>query len=103
MTKLLLIEEMARHDTVHFVPDPRSIRVESGRSLHDYLQTELWFTQGAPTRLHTNPMDSRHCLNLQFTDMLAGVLQSHFEHGQSAYLTPLSDLIQVRTLYFDGP
>lgn len=38
MTKLLLIEEMARHDTVHFVPDPRSIQVESGRSLHDYLQ-----------------------------------------------------------------
>lgn len=29
---------MARHDTVHFVPDPRSIQVESGRSLHDYLQ-----------------------------------------------------------------
>ena len=100
-TRLLLLEEMAQHDTIHFVPDPRSMRVESGRSLHDYLQTELWFTQGASTRLHTNPVDSKHCLNLQFTDMLAGAVQSHFEHGQDVYLAPLSAFIKVSKLYFD--
>ncbi len=41
MVKLLLIDSMAQHDSISFTPDPRSIKVESGNSLHDYLQTEL--------------------------------------------------------------
>ena len=36
MVKLLILDEMAKHDHVYFVPDPRSIKVESGNSLHDW-------------------------------------------------------------------
>jgi hypothetical protein len=100
MVKLLLLEQMAQHDRVTFVPDPRSIKVESGNSLHDYLQTELWFGAGARTQLETTPRDSRHCLNLQFTDMLAGVVQSHFEFGEMRHWELLREHVKIKTLFF---
>jgi hypothetical protein len=100
MVKLLLIEVMARHDHISFIPDPRSLKVGSGNSLHDYLQTELWFVHNALTRLETIPRDSRHCLNLQFTDMLAGVIQSHFEFGESRHWEHLREHVDLTTLYF---
>jgi hypothetical protein len=100
MVKLLLLEQMAKHDRVTFVPDPRSIKVESGNSLHDYLQTELWFSAGAKTSLETTPRDSSHCLNLQFTDMVAGVVQSHFEFGESRHWAHLQPHLTIKTLYF---
>ena len=100
MVKLLLLDVMAQHDYVSFIPDPRSIKVESGNSLHDYLQTELWFGLSAPTRLETTPRDSRHCLNLQFTDMVAGVVQSHFEFDDHRHWNNLSEHVNLKTLYF---
>lgn len=100
MVKLLLLEQMAKHDRVTFVPDPRSIKVESGNSLHDYLQTELWFSTGANTQLETTPRDSRHCLNLQFTDMVAGVVQSYYEFGDVRNWDHLKSCITIKTLFF---
>ena len=100
MVKLLLLEQMAKHDRITFVPDPRSIKVESGNSLHDYLQTELWFSASSATVLETTPRDSRHCLNLQFVDMVAGVVQSHFEFGKSRHWEHLKPYVAIKTLFF---
>lgn len=100
MVKLMLLETMARHDYVNLVPDPRSIKVESGNSLHDYLQTELWLGLGASTILETTPRDSRHCLNLQFVDMLAGVVQSQVEFGESRHWDSLQAHIRIKQLFF---
>lgn len=100
MVKLLLLDAMATHDRVTFMPDPRSIKVESGNSLHDYLQTELWFTKRVNTVLETTPLDSRHCPNLQFTDMLAGIVAARFEHDHTNYLDTLGSRIAVKKLYF---
>jgi Protein of unknown function (DUF3800) len=44
MIRLCVLDCTEKHDEVTLVPDPRSIKVESGRSLHDYLQIELWFS-----------------------------------------------------------
>jgi hypothetical protein len=41
MIGLFLLELMAKHDQVTMVPDPRSLKVQSGNSLHDYLQVDL--------------------------------------------------------------
>lgn len=100
MIRLMLAEEMAKHQQVTFLPDPRSIKVESGRSLHDYLQTVLWFDLGAQTRLETTPQDSAHCLNIQFADMLAGTIQSHFELGDSRPWDELKGCIHLEKLFF---
>jgi hypothetical protein len=79
MVKMSLMDCLARYDIATFVPDERSIKVESGKSLHDYLQTELWFTKKVKTVLTTQPLESKHCLGIQFADMLSGIVQSCVE------------------------
>ncbi len=100
MIGLSLINEMSRHSAIHFVPDPRSIKVESGNSLHDYLQTQLWFEKQCSTILSTTPQDSAGCRNVQFADMLSGVVQGHFEDGNSEPWTELRHNISYKTLFF---
>ena len=100
MIGLSLINEMARHDVITFVPDPRSIKVESGNSLHDYLQTLLWFEKQVATVLTTLPCDSAASLNVQFSDMLSGVVQGHFEDGNSRPWSEMCNQISYRTLFF---
>lgn len=81
MLRKLLIDVMAQHPLVTFIPDHRSIKSESGNSLHDYLETTLLFELNADTRLETVRRESKNCLNLQFADMMAGIVQSSFEFG----------------------
>jgi hypothetical protein len=100
MVKMLLLDSMSTHDVVYFFPDPRSIKVESGNSLHDYLQTELWFNLEVQTRLETTLRDSRNCLNLQFVDMIAGVAQSFFEFGYVRHWDYLREYVKLKTLFF---
>lgn len=100
MIKLLLVKEMAKHPDVLLVPDPRTIKLESGNSMHDYLQTNLWFTEGVPTVLTTKPQDSKKTLALQFADMLSGVVQSHFEDGNVDHLNGLAGSICLKRLFF---
>ena len=91
---------MSKHQVVTFVPDPRSIKVESGSSLHDYLQTQLWFEAQSATTLKTQPSDSSSNLNVQFSDMLSGIVQGHFEDGRSEPWEKLRSSIGYKTLFF---
>jgi len=100
MIGLSLLREMSQHDTVTFVPDPRSIKVESGNSLHDYLQTQLWFEKDTATTLITEPYDSASNRNVQFADMLSGIVQGHFEDGNSQPWAKLRNNISYKTLFF---
>ena len=95
-----LLNEMSKHPAVLFVPDPRSLKVESGNSLHDYLQTKLWFDKQATTILCTTPCDSSSSRNVQFADMLSGVVQGHFEDGNSKPWAELRNDISYKTLFF---
>lgn len=100
MIKLALVDCMAKYDVVTMVPDPRSIKVESGKSLHDYLQTELWFTKKAITKLKTEPIDSARCLGLQFTDMLSGAVQMRYEDNEGSFLNAFNNNLKIKLLYF---
>ena len=100
MIGLSLVNEMAHHQAVVFVPDPRSIKVQSGNSLHDYLGMELWFKKEVNTALTTSPADSASNKNVQFSDMLSGVVQGHFEDGNSTPWGILRDKISYKTLFF---
>jgi len=100
MIRLSLVDPMAQANEVHFSPDPKSIKVQSGNSLHDYLQTTLWFEKQVATVLDTRPMDSKSHLNVQFADMLAGLVQTHFEDGNSDYFNVLNPVMTVKRLYF---
>jgi Protein of unknown function (DUF3800) len=100
MIKLLLIDLMAQYDVVTLIPDPRSVKVQSGNSLHDYLQTELWFTKKAITKLITAPQDSSTCLGLQFSDMIAGIIQGRHEDNENTVHQIISPHVKTKTLYF---
>jgi Protein of unknown function (DUF3800) len=100
MIRLALLDKMAKHDVVTLVPDPRSIKVQSGNSLHDYLQMQLWFEKRATTTLLTSPSDSAKSLGIQFADMLAGVVQARFENNSSSDYQILANRLVVNQLYF---
>jgi len=100
MIGLSLLSEMAKHDTVKMVPDPRSIKVESGNSLHDYLQTDLWFVKNVKTLLITYPQDSQYCRPIQFTDMLCGLIRSYYEDGEQNNYRILAPKVRQKCLYF---
>lgn len=99
MLKLLLLDLMAEYDEVTLIPDPRSIKVEYGRSLHHYLEMMLYEIQ-APTKLETTIRDSKNCLNLQFVDMLAGAIGTHHESNNSSFWNILSSQIEIKRLFF---
>jgi Protein of unknown function (DUF3800) len=100
MIRLSLLDRMAQHDVVTMIPDPRSIKVNSGNSLHDYLQTELWFTKKATTNLTTHNSSSKDCRGIQFADMLAGLIQSRYEDNESSTFQILSSRIVFSRLFF---
>jgi len=100
MISVSLLNEMSKHERITFIPDPRSIKVESGNSLHDYLQTQLWFEKRARTKLTTLPCDSSASKNIQFSDMLSGIVQGHFEDGNSTPWSIIRSNISYQTLFF---
>lgn len=100
MIKLLLLSEMQHYDQVLLIPDQRSIKVQSGNSLHDYLQTELWFECAVSTTLETQPSESSGTLNIQFADMLAGAVQSYYEDGQRTVFEALKGQLYSQRLFF---
>lgn len=99
MIGCLLLDHMARADEVIFAPDDRSIKVQSGNSLHDYLQTQLWMERNVATKLKTLPCDSSKNLCVQFADMISGIAQGHYEDRNSEPLRALSRYLRPRLLF----
>jgi len=102
MINLSLIDEMSKYKTVILIPDERALKVRSGNSLHDYLGINLAFEKKVDTVLQTTPCDSSCSKNLQFTDMIAGLIQNHYEDHNSECLHILQKHISPKRLYFDG-
>jgi hypothetical protein len=100
MIGISLLEEMSKHKDITFLPDSRSIKVESGNSLHDYLQTQLWFPMKSESIITTRPCSSDANRNIQFSDMLSGIVQGHFEDGNSQPWEKIKTNINCQTLFF---
>ncbi|MBK5125677.1 DUF3800 domain-containing protein [Burkholderia sp. R-69980] len=99
MVKLLLLDAMSAHDSVCFIPDARSLKVELKHALHDYLCKELT-ARGAETMLQTTPWESKDSLALQFVDLVAGIVRAHHEHRNGNAYTAASPSIQQKHLFF---
>lgn len=99
MTKLLLLQLMAREAAVAFIPDARSIRIELKHSLHDYLCTELG-GMGAETFLTTTPGESKGLLALQFVDVMASIIWSHHEFKNDSAYRIAAPHVREKRLFF---
>ena len=101
MIGLMLIEELEKFEIVNFIPDPRSIKVQSGNSLSDYIQTKLWFEKNVSTTFINSPKDSATCKGVQFADMLSGIIQQHFEDQCSPRFDMIKKYATIKRLYFN--
>jgi hypothetical protein len=100
MCKLVVIDHIENLPNCEFVPDKRSVKVESGNSLSDYLQTVLWFERGTTTTIKNNPQESDKNYNLQFVDWVANCVWSHFEDGENLVYSSIKPHITIRPLFF---
>ena len=95
-----MLKHIARFDQVTLVPDPRSVKVASGNAMQDYLQMGLWFELRAKTTLQAKPRDSAESAQIQFVDMLAGLIQARYEDGDTADFQTLRAYLRMKDLYF---
>ena len=95
----LILGEIAPYERVAFIPDQRSLKVQSGNSLHDYLQTVLWMDMDSQCTITTRPCDSAKNLNVQFADMLSGLVQGHYEDRKSDPILALRPYIKNFELF----
>ncbi|HZQ46498.1 MAG TPA: DUF3800 domain-containing protein [Verrucomicrobiae bacterium] len=100
MCRLVIPDYVKSCPAFEFVPDKRSVKVESGNSLSDYLQTVLWFDCNIKSVLTNNPQESSGDYNLQFVDWVANVTWSHFEDGETTVFDQVRKNIRIRQLFF---
>jgi hypothetical protein len=100
MVNFAVLDLIKSYPIVNFIPDPRSIKVASGNSLIDYLQTKLWFELNARTTLINSPMESKYNLNIQFIDFLSNIIWSRYEFNKSKYFNLIKPYIIEKNLFF---
>lgn len=100
MLSLIIPEYTGEFSEVDFIPDERSIKVQSGNSLVDYLQVKLWFDYNQQTKLINMPGRSHEQYNLQFIDWIAHCIWLNFEKGVEKLYKTLIPHIKHRTLFF---
>jgi hypothetical protein len=100
MLRLSLLENINSCDTVNLIRDNRSVKVKSGNSLIDYLQTALWFEMGAKTKIIDLPSDSKQVQNLIFIDWINNIIWSHHEDSNSAAFNIVHPAIRRKNLFF---
>ena len=100
MVNLCLPDLIQGEPEVLFTPDPRSIKVASGNSMVDYLQTQLWFERGVETKLIQQTSESHQNLNLQFIDVVAHTVWSYHEDAKADAYRVLDRCVRSRRLFF---
>lgn len=100
MVGLALLNRIKKYPRINFIPDIRSIKVESGNSLKDYLQTELWFKQKANTEIINQPLESYKSLNLQFAHWVTHIIWKKYEDRKTKAFNVLTERIKLIELFF---
>jgi hypothetical protein len=100
MVNFLLLEKIKDSPAVDFIPDPRTIKVKSGNSLIDYLQTQLWFEHNSATIIRHRPTESHQNLNLQFADFVSNIVWRRYEDNDYTAFRPLAAHIELKHLFF---
>lgn len=79
MMRLALIDKVQDHQSCKITRDNRSIKVASGNSCIDYLQTYIWMEKNKSTVLVDNPQHSHTDDGLIFIDWITNMVWSKYE------------------------
>jgi len=100
MISLVLPDRIKRQPQINFIPDKRSIKVQSGNSLADYLQIKLWFELGSKTQITNMPQESHNELNLQFIDFISNIIWRKYEKSHDIAYNIIRKKIKLTHLFF---
>lgn len=100
MIRLAVLEHIGSYSGVHLIRDNKSIKVKSGNSLVDYLQTALWFEMNVETKVVDIPSDSKQVTNLVLVDWVNNIIWGHYEDGNNEAYNILKTVISEKHLFF---
>lgn len=100
MIQMALLKHVAQHDEVNLIRDNRTVKVASGNSLIDYLQTYMWFELKASTVLFDMPLDSKSTRKLIFIDWMNNIIWGHYEDENNSAYNILKPYLRERKLFF---
>lgn len=98
MIKLGTLGVVQHHQTSRLIRDNRTVKVESGNSCIDYLQTIMWFEHNSPAILSDAPTHSHMDDGIIFIDWITNIVWKHFEDGVSGPYNILMDATKPNIL-----
>lgn len=100
MIRLALLNYVKDEPVVNLIRDNKTIKVKSGNSLIDYLQTTIWFELDSKARIVDIPSDSKKVKNLIFIDWMNNLIWSRYEDSIMEPYNILRSVITSRKLFF---
>ena len=100
MIQIALLQIVKRYDEVNLIRDNRTVKVASGNSLIDYLQTYMWFELNGMTVLNDMPLDSKSTRKLVFIDWMNNIIWGHYEDGNDSAYAILKGSVHEKRLFF---
>lgn len=100
MIRLAILEVVKHEPMVNLIRDNKTVKVKSGNSLIDYLQTTLWFEMDSRTKLVDIPSDSKKVQNLIFIDWMNNLIWGNYEDKNSEPYEILKSVIDSKKLFF---
>lgn len=100
MIKLVALESIKQEPVVNIIRDNKTVKVKSGNSLIDYLQTILWFDMDSKTKLIDIPSDSKKVQNLIFIDWINNIIWGNYEDDNTEPYQAMRSVIESKKLFF---
>lgn len=95
-----LLDYIDSHETCKITRDNRSVKVLSGSSCIDYLQTLTFFHRMRKTILKDNPTHSHTDDGIIFIDWITNIVWSKYEDSYPAWCNALGMHLQEKQLFF---
>lgn len=100
MIRLAVLPFIEGHPLANLIRDNKTIKVKSGNSLIDYLQTVLWLELLSKTKVVDIPSDSKCVKNLIFIDWINNLIWGRYEDGNTKPYDILKNVITSKKLFF---
>lgn len=100
MIRLAVLPVIKDLPMVNLIRDNKSIKVKSGNSLIDYLQTVMWFELHSPTKIIDIPSDSKKVANLIFIDWINNLIWGRYEDSNTKPYDILKSVMTSRRLFW---
>jgi len=100
MIRLAVLPIVKGAPVVNLIRDNKTIKVKSGHSLIDYLQTTMWFELSSHTKIVDIPSDSKQVKNLIFIDWINNLIWGRYEDNNTKPYDIIKNVITSKKLFF---